>query len=406
MGEEKSSPIIFFIREEESIKRYMRVITTIDDNNIKRSYALTEKVILGNKAISEKEFKDTIKEILPQTETYSELQNMLVKASDTLRKASTTRAKGRGRKTIEHFFRDIKKISEPLVNFIRNLGGDQISLLTTFNFNNKEKIETYFLVDEKMLIGNKINQIGEKNINNTLAKIKQLEASQESLIQLDKIMKNHLWNFYKQVQDPKFQDIEAFKKMRVWSYYNMKKRYNEYKRDSFGTVSIAKYFWGDGYYHGYINESFGNHLVMQHAQVLSGKQTIGLRRSVIEEHGGPGETSLFLLLQSAKGNLDAHWGGDTILIDQEGNVVYNIQDKGSIGRSYNYIHNYTEYVQSLQALINFFLEITKRGIENIKDEEVEKIFKRFSATVLQEIEQELNEQIENESDALLANLVK
>lgn len=329
---------------------------------------------------------------------------MLNKASDTLRRVSTTQATVR-RKTIKHFFRDIEKVSEPLANFMKSLGGDQISLLTTFNFNDQEKIKTYFLADEKMLVGKKINQIGEENINNTLAKIKQLKESSESLILLNETMKNHLWNFYKQIQNPQLQDKKDFIKMRVWSYYCMKKRYDAYERGS-GQISLAEYFWGGGYYHGYTNESFGNHLLMQHAQALSKNHATSLRRSVIEEHGGAGEESLFLLLQSAKGNLDAHWGGDIILIDQEGKVMYNIQAKGSVGTSYSYIHNYKEYVQSLQALINFFLEITKRGIEDIKEEEVEQIFKKFSATVLEKVEQELNEQIENESDTLLKNLVK
>lgn len=382
----------------------MRVITTIDDNNMKQSYALTERVILGKEAISKEEFKEAIKKVLPQTETYSELQNMLNKTSDTLKKVSTTQATVR-RKTIKHFFRDIEKVSEPLANFMKSLGGDQIGLLTTFNFNDQEKIKTYFLADEKMLVGKKVNQIGEKNINNTLAKIKQLKESSESLILLNEVMQNHLQNFYRQVQNPQLQDKKDFIKMRVWSYYYMKNRYDAYERGS-EQISLAEYFWGGGYYHGYVNESFGNHLVMQHAQALSKNHATSLRRSVIEEHGGTGGKSLFLLLQSAKGNLDAHWGGDIILIDHEGKVIYNIQAKGSVNTSYNYVHNYKKYVQSLQALINFFLEITKRGIENIKDEDVEQLFEKFSATVLQKIEQELNEQVENESDALLANLTK
>ena len=96
--------------------------------------------------------------------------------------------------------------------------------------------------------------------------------------------------------------------MRKWSYYNMKNRYKAFSRKHhhYGSISIADYFWGkNSQVHGFILESYGTHLALMHPNAFLGQHVKNLKKSVIQEHGGPGSTDLFNILNSSKGNVSS-----------------------------------------------------------------------------------------------------
>lgn len=352
-------------------------------------YELQSGVVLGKDFLDRAGFEKAFREMLQNSESYINLRKNLAQA----RKIITIIKQKQKIKTITEFTSELDEITNLFSQFMFNLGGE-ISLLSTFNFGKGVDTDLYFLMREDELPSKK-NEVGEKTYLNTKQQLKNLKANGKNLQTFNNALKKHLDDFQIQLTSQNVQTEEDFYKMHNWAYYNIKKRYNYFKKNVKNTssVSIADYFWGKGQIHGFISESFGTHLALKHPNILqSDFNQKKFSKSVINELGGPGSVELFNLLKSSKGNTSSQLSGDIVVI-KNGQVQFNIQSKASLQTSYKFNITYKKFLNDMI----FFLDTYEKYIgneKNIKKEDIDILFKKFSTEAWVPISKKLAKEIE------------
>ena len=366
-------------------------------------YEQRSGVLLGENFISREEFGNWIKEDLVNnlnTDEFEKLKNLLEKSYKEVTNKKT-------QKTTINFKKNLQKIRNSFDDFSKIAGkgiiGGDISLLSTFNFDSEKETTSYIVKNERDLSRTKLLKRGILQINNTENNINKLMKETNRVEKMNKVFQQHLNDFYTQLIDRELQSDKERKKLYVWAYQNMKKRYIDNKGHT--PNSLAEYFWGKGHLQGYVLESYGAHIGLAHPNILKGSEAI-IPRSVIAEHGGPGSRGLFELLASSKGNTSAQIGGDIIIIDADGKIKLNIQSKASTTASYTFSLKYQQFLRDLLNLIKLLEEINSFSNAKNIEEEIDELYKAFSAEAWVPIEKKIIEKTIKTGNGLINNMVK
>ena len=359
-------------------------------------YELVEGVVLGQEFLNKDEFTKVFKNLLEDTDGYTNLRYNLALAKKII---SITQSK-KGMQTTVEYTDNLEAIAEEFSKFMGGLGGD-ISLLTTFNFQNKNaKSEIYFLAHEKDL-PSQLNEIGAKTYLNTLESLQGAIKEGKEYLKLNQILVSHLNGFYSDlttkdlINNP---EQERYRKLIEWAKIHMNNRYKanlQRKKDQ--PISLSQYFWGRGQTRGYVAEAYGIHLALIHPNVLVGNHIANLKRSVINEHGGKDSVELFNLLNATKGNTSSQMSGDIVVLGSDGKVALNIQSKASKYSNYKFAITYKQFLNKMDLFLQTYDKYVD-NIDKIKQSDIDKLFKAFStqawAPISKEISKGLKEEIE------------
>lgn len=342
-------------------------------------------VVIGEKFLSKEEFKNFLKnDLSPDRKKREQLQakiNENRKMSIEVDTLDTAK-----------FEKGLHDVAQAFIDFMGGLGGT-VSLLTTFSFGKRTQ-RTYFLPEEAELSSVFLSR-GELLYINTRKSLVKLEEKITGTKLLEENLKRHFRNFSNQLQNPQAYSQENFQALRKWSQKYLKKRYVSYSDESANKVSYSEYFWGQGKIQGFISEAYGTHLALAHPEAFS-SQVKRISHSVIEEHGGFGSTGLFELLASTKGQTPSWSSGDTVVVDNQGNVKFNIQSKASIKTKYPILLQYKEFFSNMASLLDFYDDVTKRTDENI-----DALFNMFKTSAWVPIEQDLEKNVDLVTDEIL-----
>ena len=356
-------------------------------------------VVIGDKFLNRADFEILFKDLLAKSNLYHDFRLKIMNA----RKAISIIQTKLGQKNISEFVSDLDAVSTIFSEeFLGGLGGT-ISLMTSFNFGSADQ-SIYYLTDEKSL-PSAVDEKGVRTYYNAKKELMNLKDGAQKLKKLNDALNNHLNGFSAQLKSKSLQSKDDYINMRKWSYYNMRQRYKAFprKRHHYGSISIADYFWGkNSQVHGFILESFGTHLALMHPNAFLGQHVKNLRKSVIEEHGGPGSTNLFNILNSSKGNVSSQLSGDIVTVDGRGNVKFNIQSKGSTGSSYHFTLTYTRFLSN----VRLFLDTYEKYLDGstIDPRDIDDLFNKFSTKAWVPIKKKLEEAITKEDNKLMSKL--
>lgn len=351
-------------------------------------YELVSGIVLDDKFITREDFEPVFKEMLENREAYSDFNYNLGQAQKIIH---IMEGKKGSYKTITEFTNNLDQISELFSKMIfKGLGG-KISLFSTFGFGT-EKQKTYFLMDEQDL-PSKLDEIGQRLYLNSEDSFEELKKSTKKLKEMDEALKSHLRGFYRQLVDTSTQTEEDRIQLYKWASQNLKNRYKAMKKEE-GPVTLAKYFWGKGKIQGLTSEAFATHLALKHPNYyLVNNHVENLKRSVISEHGGAGSPDLFSLLASAKGNTSSQLSGDVVLIDGNGNIVFNVQSKSSRNNAYNFTITYKKFLQNIML----FKEVYEKFQSNEgTKKDIDALFKAFSTNAWRPIQKNLQKNLSDE----------
>lgn len=267
-------------------------------------------------------------------------------------------------------------LGERFTDFLGTSFGGEIALASVFQLNSKEegKGVKIFYLDKQEKIRNAVY-----NYENKLTKFKE---KIDGLIDYSEKLNKHLEEFYFQLTQPlnKIQTYQEYSKMRTWIYNNLsKERFKEGKKLKRFNSTFVQHFYGKTQtQRGYVTESFFAHQVLFH----KGIDSQSVKETVISEMGGAGNENLFKLLASSKGNITGILGGDIIVIDKNGNIVYNIQSKATVKNSYSFQLSLKSFLQDMMEFIAIYKKYyNNKTISQIAEEDAEKMFNFFAADV-------------------------
>lgn len=367
-------------------------------------YQLQSGIILGENFLSKDDFRKAFKDLLEANGRYVNLRKNLTKARKLITMIKTENGIQKSYEFTNNFEAICIEFSHWLDDVLQQgqLGGN-ISLLTTFNFD-KQSQKSYFLKNEKDLPSKK-NVLGGLTYYNTQAEVKKLLTSSKKATLFNKVITNHLNNFYNQLESKGTQTKKEYQTMKVWAYYNMRARYEELKKNKY-PIPMGYYFWGNGKRSGYTNEAFTIHLSLKHPDVLNNvylNKAIQIKNGVFEEHGGAGSIELFNLLASTKGQTSSQLGGDVIIVNNtngKNSIVFNIQSKANKSSNYNIFITYSDFLKK----ITLFLETYEKYIDNvdaIEQQDIDVLFNAFAAEAWVPIEKEITEELSKKVDTMI-----
>lgn len=355
-------------------------------------YEQRKGVVLGKDFLDKQTFEQAFRQMLRNSQGYQDFRMNLAQAEKIIHIVESTKGK---RQNVLEYTTNLEQISEAFSHFMFGLGGD-ISLLTTFNFDSKtNEQESYFLAHEQDLPSS-LDASGQRLYHNTLESLWEAKREGKKIQQMNEHFTKHLNDFYKQLINPKIwnDNKQDYQTLQKWAYHNMKSRYdaiNALKNKR--RVSLSRYFWGKGYTtQGNAAEAFGHHIALMHPNILMGEHIINLRKSVIEEHGGPGNIGLYNLLLSAKGNTASQLSGDIVVV-QDGKVKFNIQSKSSKNISYEFLIKYTGFLNKMQTFLHFYEKYCNIDNPAIEQKDIDILFNQFSTTAWVPIGQKAGEKI-------------
>ena len=362
-------------------------------------YEQQSGIILDDKFITKEDFRLIFKQLLEtESDSIRILKDNLIKMHKI--RHITQSKKGKVQKVTE-FLSDLEYISQLFSTIVLKGFGGQISLLSTFNMTQGKKVESYFLMNEDEL-PSRILPDGAKKYINTQQELSLLLTKTKQLQKLNQTITSHLNGFNTQLRRRDLQTKEERMLMYQWAYYQMKERY-WIGRETPHPISIAKYFWGHGQTTGFIHEAFGTHLALHHPDVLKGGTIMGKLKSVIAEHGGPGSHDLFTLLHSTKGNTMSQLSGDTVGIDGNGYVIFNIQSKASRKGDYEFTIKYQKFIQNLYH----FIEVFENSVINgVNEKDIDALFAQFSTKAWVPIKENAEKEINTIANTLIKGGLK
>ena len=369
----------------------MAVLTVKVDGINEITYEAQSGVAVGKNFLNKQQFRQWFEELLgaKNTQEYIEFANILeanVKKLTTIHEQEITK-----------FSKNLADIQQKFLNFSArtsfdgSLGGD-IGLLTTFSFG-QENSNTYFIYKEEELPSRIRKRSGGVAYTNTYSALEELVQDVNKGVKMNSNFQHHLQNFYIQLQDPKIANNSERQNLYIWAQHNMKRRY--LANDGKTPMSLAKYFWGEGHLHGYISEAYGSHLMLTHSNFLVDEHVTELKKSVIEEHGGPGSNNLFTLLASTKGNTSSQLSGDIVIVDSEGRIKFNVQSKASMRSSYGIYITYQKFLSDVYKFLTIYKGWDNKT-EQEKNEDLDVLFQAFSTTAWVPIQEQLNRNIHEE----------
>lgn len=374
-------------------------VSVANKSGDKQSYVLRKGVVLGQNFVTRRKFQAAIEEKLKDSEAYENLRCNISQAKKIIHIIQNRQGKVQ---SITEFTSDFEKITQLFSQFMYNLGGE-ISLLTTYNFNQPEQ-ETYFLMNESDL-PSQLNEVGERAYGNLQAEVEKLKQQNNKIVQLNKVFKSHLRGFRRQLGQTNLQRKADYVRMKIWSYYNLPTRYEKFKdKGGHFPTSLGYYFWGKGNFTGYTNEAFGSHLALVHPNALTGAHISNLRATVINEHGGPGSLELFELLAATKNNISSQISGDIVVVDKDGTVRFNIQSKASRYDSYKYQHTYKSFLNKIMQFCKVYEEWDSNDKAKIRLD-TDALFDAFATRAWVPISDKLSKKIDGLTDKTIKSLM-
>lgn len=359
------------------------------------TYQLSSGVVLGDRFLNQEDFSMVFKQLLKDSEAYAQFNYGLMHVQKI--NHIILGAKGQV-KTVTEFMNQLQAIQDLFSQtMLKGLGGN-ISLLTTFNMGQAKKQESYYLANENDL-PSFIDGLGQKTYQNTQQSLTNLQLETSKLKKINDAFGKHMRGFYQQLVSKNTQNKEQRQALYIWAYDNLRDRYNAINKVPH-PVSLARYFWGGGKIQGYTAEAFGTHLSLVHPNVLTQLHAEELiKSSVIAEHGGPGSHDLFSLLASTKGNTMSQLSGDIVVIDGNGNVIFNIQSKASRGGDYSFTITYQRFMQNIML----FKEIYEKFLAGYGNEQdIAVLFNAFATQAWVPIKT----QVEKQADEVVNDLIK
>lgn len=369
---------------------------------IGQDYEQQDGILLGKDILNEIDFTEHFRALVH--EQSNQFKQDFFNAWQSGSKWITTVMDSKGnKKNIMTVMNNLQPIATAFAKFIGgNYGelGGEISLLTTFNFGNNTAQETYFVPSENTVY-HKRDEMGREKYDNTQKTLENLLSEGQKLVKLDNALKSHLNNFNTQVRARNLLTKEDYQFLRAWSYYNLKGRYKAIEKGNKAQVSLARYFWGGGQWPGYISEAYGAHLAMKHSDFMEDHAEKLRQSSVIAEHGGPGSVDLYQLLKSTKGNTSSQLSGDIVVVDENGNVTFNIQSKASRKGEYQFTITYQQFMRNIDTFIKLYEECVQD--DSLIEQSAKQIFQLFKTSAWVPVQKKLEEEIEKQRKQILAD---
>ena len=364
-------------------------------NNIQ--YQPVKGIVLNDEFLDREQFKKAFKRLL---EDPSKMEMFNKKLIGIERLTHILQGKNGKVYTTSEFTDNLQYIQDEFTKLaLPGLGGN-ISLLTSFNFGEKDQ-RTFLLGKESDLYHSETFS-GERVYYNSLKNISDLVQKGKSLELTNNALNSHLKGFEQNLKQKNLQSKQDRYELYTWARKNLRNRYRVVAKQQH-PVSLGYYFWGNNNFTGYVQESFGLHLALRHPDILMGKHVANLKRSVINEHGGPGSTELFELLAASKGNTSSQLSGDIVVIDRRGQVRFNIQSKASTKSSYDFTITYQQFLKNVMLYKDIF-EKFKNNM--MSDQDVDLLFNKFSTTAWQPIKKQAEKNINKTINNIAKKLIE